>query len=637
MLPLAGLAWLAWAIVEQDRVSEHTRIAERREQALGVATASLQRTLAEIEERLTVVASGTGDVRAEAGTFAKRSGAAFAVLERRGLITRGGTFLPFYPASAATELPSSPVFVRADQEEFTKHDPAAAIAVLQPLAHSQDLGIRAGVLLRMARNHRKSGDTLRALATYDALAALEEAPAGGLPAGLAARQGRALLLEADGRTKDLRREAATLLLDLDEGRWPLTRQTYDFARTQALGWIGGAGPIARASDRLALADAVDGAWRIWLTSLAAAASDRQRRLVRTAYGSALVLTRTSPGRLAVLVAGQRFLQDGWLADVRPPGTDTDVDFALTDGDGEPVIGRTDGPVALQSVRTASLTSLPWTVHAITTRSSRSGLSRTAQLSLAAVALTALMLVLSAYLISRALARELSVAALQSDFVAAVSHEFRSPLTTIRQLSELLTRGRVSSDDRRQQFYETLLRESERLHRLIESLLDFGRMEARGAEYRFDRLDPEPFLREVVIDFQQQIADGFVVDLRVRGPLPPIRADRGSLSRVLWNLLDNAAKYSPEHRAVQVDVERSGAHVLVHVRDQGIGIPPHEQASIFDKFVRGAHARLASIKGTGLGLAMASRIVEAHGGTIKVESRVGVGSTFTVLLPIMEHG
>jgi signal transduction histidine kinase len=93
-----------------------------------------------------------------------------------------------------------------------------------------------------------------------------------------------------------------------------------------------------------------------------------------------------------------------------------------------------------------------------------------------------------YFINRAVLREVTVAKLQSDFVASVSHEFRTPLTTVRQLSEMLARGRVSSDERRQQFYETLLRESERLHRLVEGLLNFGRMEAGELHYRFEPVD-----------------------------------------------------------------------------------------------------------------------------------------------------
>jgi signal transduction histidine kinase len=538
--------------------------------------------------------------------------------------------LPYYPdrASPGTSGP----FNAADEKEFA-NDPVGAIAALQPLERAGEPAVRAEALLRLARNHTKKGDTASALDAFDKLGALEDVRAIDRPAGLAARQGRGLLLHHAARTAELRQEAAALIADLDRGRWTLTKAQYDFARDQAIRWTAEADAPSVIPDSLALAAATEAAWRSWKSAIAAEPAEPQQRLLRATDGSALVLARATADRLAILVVGRRFLDATWLGEAQ--AADPEVDIALTNANEAVVLGQAEAPVEKRSARIVPLTSPPWTVYAVTTGSASSVLSSTARLSLAAVALTAVMLLVSAYVISRAVSREVSVAALQSDFVAAVSHEFRTPLTTIRQLSELLTRGRVSTEPRRQQFYETLLRESDRLHRLVESLLDFGRMEARAVEYRFDRLEPEPFVREIVTDFQQQIDAGFVVDLRVRGPLPAIRADRGSLSRVFWNLLDNAAKYSPEHRSVQVDVECADAHLLVHVRDRGIGIPPEEQASIFGKFVRGAHARLASIKGTGLGLAMASRIVEAHGGRITVESAVGVGSTFTVLLPIME--
>jgi signal transduction histidine kinase len=120
-----------------------------------------------------------------------------------------------------------------------------------------------------------------------------------------------------------------------------------------------------------------------------------------------------------------------------------------------------------------------------------------------------------------------------------------------------------------------------------------------------------------------------------GALHPIRGDRESLARVFWNLLDNAVKYSPEHLTVWVDLSEAGKRLMVRVRDQGLGIPAAEQKEIFRKFVRGAASKTASIRGTGVGLAMARQIVAAHGGDITVESEPGQGSVFTVLLPVTE--
>ncbi len=115
--------------------------------------------------------------------------------------------------------------------------------------------------------------------------------------------------------------------------------------------------------------------------------------------------------------------------------------------------------------------------------------------------------------------------------------------------------------------------------------------------------------------------------------PHIRADREALGLALWNLLDNAVKYSPECRTVWVEMMREGNRLAIHVRDRGMGIPTSEQKEIFKKFVRGEGSRTSGIKGTGIGLAMAWHVVEAHEGEIRLESKPGHGSTFTILLPL----
>jgi signal transduction histidine kinase len=112
----------------------------------------------------------------------------------------------------------------------------------------------------------------------------------------------------------------------------------------------------------------------------------------------------------------------------------------------------------------------------------------------------------------------------------------------------------------------------------------------------------------------------------------VRADAASLTHALWNLLDNAVKYSTEPSVVRVGLERRNGHVQISVRDCGIGIPAHERPAVFDKFQRGAQARTLGIKGTGIGLTMVHEIVRAHHGRVEVESEPGRGSTFTIVLP-----
>ncbi len=168
---------------------------------------------------------------------------------------------------------------------------------------------------------------------------------------------------------------------------------------------------------------------------------------------------------------------------------------------------------------------------------------------------------------------------------------------------------------------------------MESLLNFARLESGELQYRFESVDPHRFVQDVVAEFQEEVSSlGYHIEFSSQDQVPSIRADRELLARVFWNLLDNAVKYSPDHRTVRVEMAKAGSRLLVRVRDEGLGIPVAEQREIFRKFVRGAASKAATIKGTGIGLAMAREIVNAHGGEIRVDSEIGRGSTFSVLLP-----
>jgi two-component system phosphate regulon sensor histidine kinase PhoR len=228
---------------------------------------------------------------------------------------------------------------------------------------------------------------------------------------------------------------------------------------------------------------------------------------------------------------------------------------------------------------------------------------------------------------------MAVARLQSDFVSAVSHEFRTPLTTLRQFNDLLADDEKLPAEKRRSFHAAQTRATERLHRLVECLLDFGRMEAGRRPYQFQTLDAGALVRDVTEEFRGEVSpQGFSIECGPDDGVYPVRADPEALERALHNLLDNAAKYSGAARGIEVAVGRDGASVSITVRDHGIGIPPAEQKRIFRKFVRGAAARKQGIPGTGIGLAMVSHIAEAHGGSVVVASAPGEGSTFTIALP-----
>jgi signal transduction histidine kinase len=184
------------------------------------------------------------------------------------------------------------------------------------------------------------------------------------------------------------------------------------------------------------------------------------------------------------------------------------------------------------------------------------------------------------------------------------------------------------------FYGALARNTERLHRLVESLLDFSRMETGRKPWRLQPTDAVVVAEGVALEFQKEVhSRGVQIDFAADRPGELLlQADAEALGHALWNLLDNAVKYSIEPGSVQVSVARKPHSIVISVKDQGIGIPQREQRNIFRKFVRGEQVGKLGIKGTGLGLAIVAHIVEAHGGTIEVESEEGKGSTFRLVLP-----
>jgi signal transduction histidine kinase len=209
---------------------------------------------------------------------------------------------------------------------------------------------------------------------------------------------------------------------------------------------------------------------------------------------------------------------------------------------------------------------------------------------------------------------------------------------MRHIAELLATDRVASEDRRQRSYALLVNETDRLGHLVEELLDFRRLQDGQLTLQFECRRPGGLVREVVTDFQRRLdASTHEVDVRIDDGLPAVRVDRDAFRRALWNLLDNAVKYSPTPASVGVHVgaEPATGRVVVTVRDAGPGIPADEQTLIFDRFVRGADAKARRIKGTGIGLAMAREIARAHGGDLTVASTPGAGSAFTIALPPAE--
>ena len=171
--------------------------------------------------------------------------------------------------------------------------------------------------------------------------------------------------------------------------------------------------------------------------------------------------------------------------------------------------------------------------------------------------------------------------------------------------------------------------------MVEDLLDFGRLEANAKPYRPVRIDLPQLLQEVIAEFstEQRLASG-AVRLQSAEPVA-VTIDRESLVRVLWNLLDNAVKYSAAEPDITVRVYRSGGQARVEVSDRGLGIEEVDRERIFEKFVRGTAAAHTRARGTGLGLAMVRQILADQGGSVEVSGAKGTGATFTITLEVTE--
>jgi signal transduction histidine kinase len=242
------------------------------------------------------------------------------------------------------------------------------------------------------------------------------------------------------------------------------------------------------------------------------------------------------------------------------------------------------------------------------------------------------LALGTGLIARSMTREAELSDLKSRFISGISHELKTPLSLLRLYSEMLELGRVRRKDRAD-FYRRLRQQSEALGEMLEQILDFSRLEAEQQSPRREACSPREIVEEAIDMLTAHGAASRKVSLILGEDLPSIDADRRGLVRAVYNLLDNAAKYSPPELPILVKAERRNDAVALEVRDRGRGLDEDELPRIFERFYRGRAARAASVKGTGLGLSIAETLVRAHSGRIEVESRPGRGSSFTILLPL----
>jgi two-component system phosphate regulon sensor histidine kinase PhoR len=256
-----------------------------------------------------------------------------------------------------------------------------------------------------------------------------------------------------------------------------------------------------------------------------------------------------------------------------------------------------------------------------------------QNNLTIVLLTLVLISLGVFLSAKQIKRELDMARMQTDFAANVSHELRSPITQIRLKGEMLMLGMFDEDAEREDAYQAIVRESERLSRLVDNVLDFGAIERGLKQYDLRPADLADTVHRAIdiVSSSQEVQDK-VLDLDLPEVLPPVQHDPDAIAQCVINLVSNAAKYSEQGGWIGVRSRILEAAVEINISDKGIGIPAADLKNIFEPFYRSSDKTARLRKGTGIGLTITRYIMQAHGGEVSVQSRPGIGSTFTLRFP-----
>jgi signal transduction histidine kinase len=241
------------------------------------------------------------------------------------------------------------------------------------------------------------------------------------------------------------------------------------------------------------------------------------------------------------------------------------------------------------------------------------------------------MVLTGLVAGQAFRRQLRLTRLKTDLVAAVSHELKTPLASMRLLVDALLDDSQFDPKKTREYLQLIAGENVRLTRLIENFLTFSRIERNRQRFEFRPARPADVVQSAVAAVRERF-QGCALDVHLEADLPEIHADEDALVTVLLNLLDNAYKYTRDDRRIALRAWRENGSVLFAVEDNGIGIPAREHRRIFRRFYQVDRRLARETGGCGLGLSIVEFIVRAHGGTVGVRSKPGAGSTFTVSLP-----
>jgi len=260
-------------------------------------------------------------------------------------------------------------------------------------------------------------------------------------------------------------------------------------------------------------------------------------------------------------------------------------------------------------------------------------------NLALLIILDLVILIGIWLIFKNVKRELELAQNKADFVSNVSHELRTPLALIGLFAETLESNRLPSEDKKKEYYSIIHKEANRLTSIVNKILSFSQIDANKKSLNIGEVDLDSLVKEIMQTYEYHLTShGF--DWELTCDSVQVMADKNALEEIIINLLDNAVKYSEDNKYIEIRVGKMNEHGYVSIKDSGVGISRTDLPYIYDKFYRVSSGDLAKKKGTGLGLTLVKQIVTKLNGSIKVESELNKGTTFTVYFPLaakLKHG
>lgn len=245
----------------------------------------------------------------------------------------------------------------------------------------------------------------------------------------------------------------------------------------------------------------------------------------------------------------------------------------------------------------------------------------------------IILIISLIIAFRNVRREVQLAQNKSEFISNVSHELRTPLALISMFAETLEMNRVKTEEKKQEYYSIIHKESQRLTDIVNKILSFSQLDAGKKQFKSEPLDLALLCKDILDTYQFHLKNnGFEVLTNIQKGIV-IMGDRDALTEVIINLLDNAIKYSDKDKRIEIKLSSESNIATLNIRDYGQGISKSDQKYIFDKFYRSATGDLAKKEGTGIGLALVKKIVDAHNAAIEVKSELNQGSAFILIFEL----